>query len=56
MNKVKEIVTNSAKSFWKDPVGSSLNAGLQVLGISVGLYIMLCCANCGAQIVTSAVK
>jgi hypothetical protein len=56
MDKVKDIVTTSAKSFWKDPVGTSINVGLQVLGISVGLYIILCCANCGTHIVTAAIQ
>ena len=56
MESVKKSVIDAVKSFWEDPVGVGFDAGLKFVVVSIGLYIMFSCVNCGAQIVISAAK
>jgi len=56
MENLKNTVIGATKSFLKDPIGVSFDAGIRFVVVCVGLYIMFCSANCGAQILISAVN
>jgi len=56
MEKVKQTVIDTVKSFLEDPIEVGFNTGFRVLAISFGLYIMFCFGSCAAQLVISAAK